>query len=59
MFVTVLGHMAGVDAPYVCVEPWVSLPSRDNVVEAFEEKSDLVALEPYGVYTNLWEITIL
>lgn len=54
-----LWHMAGVDAPYVCVEPWVSLPSGDNVVEAFEEKADLVALEPYGVYTNLWEITIL
>ena len=57
--VLLVWQMTDLLCPYVCVEPWVSLPSRDNVVEAFEEKADLVALEPYGVYTNLWEITIL
>ncbi len=51
-------HMPETDAPYVCIEPWSSLPSRDGVVEALEKKEDLVSLEAGGVYRNTWEISI-
>ena len=29
-------HMPKTDAPYICIEPWSSLPSRKNVVEDLE-----------------------
>ena len=51
-------HWPHTDAPYVCIEPWSSLPSRQDVVEEFTCKSDLVQLEPGCVYDNTWTITI-
>ena len=51
-------HWPHTDAPYVCIEPWSSLPSRQDVVEEFTCKSDLVQLEPGCVYSNTWTITI-
>lgn len=51
-------HWPHTDAPYVCIEPWSSLPSRQGVVEEFICKSDMVQLESNGVYDNTWTITI-
>lgn len=51
-------HWPHTDAPYVCIEPWSSLPSRQDVVEEFSCKSDLVQLESGGVYDNTWTITL-
>lgn len=51
-------HWPHTDAPYVCIEPWSSLPSRQDVVEEFTCKSDLVQLEPSRVYDNTWTITL-
>ena len=51
-------HWPHTDAPYVCIEPWSSLPSRQDVVEEFACKSDLVQLESGCVYDNTWTITI-
>lgn len=51
-------HWPHTDAPYVCIEPWSSLPSRQDVVEEFTCKSDLVQVEPSGVYDNTWTITL-
>ena len=51
-------HWPHTDAPYVCIEPWSSLPSRQDVVEEFTCKSDLVQLEPGHTYNNTWTITI-
>ena len=45
-------------APYVCVEPWVSLPARDGVIEDFACKGDLIHLPGHGSYENTWYITI-
>lgn len=50
-------HSPKSDAPFVCVEPWTSLPSRQDVVEALEEKSDMIRLTPGEVYRNCWSIT--
>lgn len=51
-------HWPKTDAPYVCIEPWTSLPSRQDVVEEFTCKSDLIHLPPKASYENTWSITI-
>lgn len=50
-------HCAG-QAPYVCVEPWCSLPSEDGELTVFERKSDLLSLEPAGAYNNTWTVSV-
>lgn len=51
-------HAPGTEAPYVCLEPWSSLPSRQDVVEELTEKKDLIALEAGGCYENRWSIAV-
>lgn len=51
-------HAPKTDAPYVCLEPWLSLPSRQGIVEELYSKSELKQLEPGGGYENTWSITI-
>lgn len=53
-----LWHAPRTQAPYVCIEPWASLPSRQDVVEAFESQPSLIKLNPDETYTNKWEIEI-
>ena len=52
-------HMPKTDAPYVCIEPWSSLPSRQNVVEDLYCKSDMIHLAPDTTYKTTWSITVL
>lgn len=52
-------HWPKTNAPYVCIEPWSSLPSRQDVIEDFYSKSDMIQLEPGHVYRNVWSITVL
>ena len=49
-------HKNKSDAPYICIEPWSSLPSRADRVEDLETQPDLVVLEPGGEYTNTIEL---
>lgn len=51
-------HWPKTDAPYLCIEPWSSLPGRQDVVEEFACKSDLIRLHPGKTYENTWIITI-
>lgn len=51
-------HQPKTDAPYVCLEPWASLPSRQDVVEDLTQQNDLISLEPGQRYENRWTITI-
>lgn len=51
-------HWPKTDAPYVCIEPWCSLPSVQDKVAVFEEQKDLLSLQPGGVYTNTWSVTV-
>lgn len=53
-----LWHVPHTEAPYLCIEPWTSLPSRQDIVEEFQYKSDLIRLRSKAVYRNQWEITI-
>ncbi len=51
-------HQPKTDAPYVCLEPWVSLPSREGVVEDLSQQFDLISLPPRQRYENRWTVTI-
>ncbi len=52
-------HAVKKDAPYVCIEPWTSLPSRDGIVEDLSCQSDLIRLNRGETYENSWEIEII
>ena len=51
-------HAPETDAPFVCIEPWSSLPSTDGVIDEFETKPDFITVEPEATYTNSWSISI-
>ena len=51
-------HMPNTDAPYICIEPWTSLPSRKGVIEDIEKQDNLVKLETGKIYKNKWSIDI-
>lgn len=53
-----LWHAPKTEAPYICIEPWSSLPSRQDIVEEFQYKSDLIRLEQDEDYQNDWKITL-
>lgn len=53
-----LWHAPKTEAPYICIEPWTSLPSRQDVVEEFRYKYDLVRIDAAEKYANTWSITI-
>ena len=49
-------HRPKTTAPYLCIEPWTSLPSRKNIIEDISKQPDLIALETKGIYKNTWSI---
>ena len=51
-------HMPNTDAPYVCIEPWSSLPSRQDVIEDLYCKSDMIQLPANKIYETAWSITV-
>ena len=53
-----LWHWPRTDAPYICIEPWCSLPADAGKITVFEEQRDLIRLESGKTYTNDWSITI-
>lgn len=53
-----LWHWPKTDAPYICIEPWSSLPSRKDVVEDFASQPSLLSLEAGGSYQNEIIITM-
>lgn len=53
-----LWHMPRTDAPYICIEPWCSLPSKQGEIAVMETQADLIPLAPEGLYQNQWWIEI-
>lgn len=51
-------HKPHSDAPYVCIEPWCSLPAAEGGITVLEEQKDLIRLEPGKTYRNCWTIQI-
>lgn len=51
-------HMPHTGAPYVCLEPWSSLPSRKGIIEELEKQENLICLEQGGYYSSFYKIRI-
>lgn len=51
-------HWPKTAVPYVCIEPWSSLPSRKGVVEDLETQEDLISLPAGKSYENQWSIAL-
>jgi len=51
-------HNPKTDAPFVCIEPWTSLPSRDGIVEDIATQPCLIGLQPGNCYANSWSIEV-
>ena len=47
-----LWHKPKTDAPYVCVEPWSSLPSEREVITDITKQPDLIKLSSTEQYTS-------
>ncbi|MGM0239937.1 aldose 1-epimerase family protein [Enterococcus sp. AZ103] len=54
-----LWHMPKLKAPYLCVEPWSSLPSRKNIIENIAEQENLISLPTNSSYQSTWKIKLL
>lgn len=53
-----LWHAPKTDAPYVCIEPWVSLPSHSAYVEDLAKQAYLIHLDAGQTYRNEMTITL-
>lgn len=51
-------HMPRTDAPYVCLEPWTSLPSRQGVVEELMEKPDMIIIDAGQQCEKHWTLSV-
>ena len=51
-------HAPKKEAPYVCIEPWTSLPAYDGRVDDLETKDDMFELSPLASYELIWTITV-
>ena len=47
------------NAPFVCIEPWSSLPSRKDLVEDLETQPNLISLEAGKKYVNTWSVSVI
>ena len=52
-------HWPKTDAPYVCIEPWSSLPSRKGIVEDLATQPGLMKLKPMEEHVNPVIISIV
>lgn len=51
-------HSPKMEAAFLCMEPWSSLPSRKDVTEELTAQEDLIGLEPGCTYVNQWSIEL-
>lgn len=54
-----LWHMPKTDAPYLCVEPWMTLPSSDGAPEVFETKEHIGVVEKNKTFETHFDIEII
>ena len=46
-------HSIGLKAPFVCIEPWWTLPGRDETMVDISEREDFIHLAPGAVNTHV------
>lgn len=54
-----LWHKPRSDAPYLCLEPWSSLPARKGVVEELSTQPDLLRLAAGASLERSWRVEVL
>ena len=52
-----LWHTTKSEAPFVCIEPWSSLPAKENEITDIAKQADLISLDPGKTYTAGFDIT--
>lgn len=53
-----LWHAVKMDAPYICIEPWASLPGRDVEIEDLEKHPFMIKLGANSIYENKWYVKV-
>lgn len=53
-----LWHIPGKAAPYVCIEPWMSVPAYHGRIDDLETKRDMVRLAPGGKRFVSFDVTV-
>ena len=51
-------HKPKTEAPYCCIEPWMSIPADDGRIDDLETKRDMLRLASGGTYEQTFAITI-
>lgn len=51
-------HKPKTEAPYCCIEPWISIPADDGKVDDLETKRDMLRLAPGAAHDQSFDITI-
>ena len=51
-------HTPKMECPYVCIEPWSSLPSPKGTETVLDTQEDLLTLASGETYQTTWSITI-
>ncbi len=54
-----LWHMPKTDAPYLCIEPWMTLPSPEGKPEVLETKENIGIVEPNKTFSTYFDIEII
>jgi galactose mutarotase-like enzyme len=52
-------HTPKSDAPFVCMEPWLGIPSYDGKIDDFATKRDMIHLAAGETFNTDFTITIL
>ena len=52
------GHTLASDAPFICLEPWTSLPATDGKRYDLEKKEDAILLPAGETYETAWSIEL-
>ncbi len=53
-----LWHKPKSDAPYICLEPWLGIPSYEGQIDNLETKRDMVHLQPGDTFQSGFSITL-
>ncbi|MBQ7922591.1 MAG: aldose 1-epimerase family protein [Clostridia bacterium] len=51
-------HAPKTEAPYVCIEPWISIPADDGSVDNLETKRSMLRLAPGAIHEQSFDIEI-
>ncbi len=49
-------HTPESDAPYVCIEPWSSLPAQEGIITELDKQDNLISLDSGKTYKSSWTL---